>query len=40
LVEEAGFPITLVEGNEENIKITTQLDLKIAEITVLKNGNF
>jgi 2-C-methyl-D-erythritol 4-phosphate cytidylyltransferase len=40
LVEEAGFPITLVEGNEENIKITTHLDLKIAEITVLKNGNF
>jgi 2-C-methyl-D-erythritol 4-phosphate cytidylyltransferase len=40
LVEEAGYPITLVEGNEENIKITTQFDLKIAELTILKNGNF
>lgn len=40
LVEEAGYPITLVEGNEENIKITTPLDLKIAEMSILKNGNF
>jgi 2-C-methyl-D-erythritol 4-phosphate cytidylyltransferase len=40
LVEEAGYPITLVEGNEENIKITTQFDLKIAELSILKNGNF
>jgi 2-C-methyl-D-erythritol 4-phosphate cytidylyltransferase len=31
LVEEAGYIIHLVEGNEENIKITTQLDLIIAE---------
>lgn len=31
LVEEAGFSIHLVEGNEENIKITTPFDLKIAE---------
>lgn len=30
LAEEAGFHIHLVEGNEENIKITTQLDLLIA----------
>lgn len=30
LVEEAGFSIHLVEGNEENIKITTQIDLKLA----------
>lgn len=30
LVEEAGFPIHLVEGNEENIKITTPYDFKIA----------
>ncbi len=29
LVEEAGFPIFLVEGNEENIKITTPFDLQI-----------
>jgi 2-C-methyl-D-erythritol 4-phosphate cytidylyltransferase len=31
LVEEAGYIIHLVEGNEENVKITTQLDLIIAE---------
>lgn len=30
LVEEAGFPIHLVEGNEENTKITTPFDFKIA----------
>jgi 2-C-methyl-D-erythritol 4-phosphate cytidylyltransferase len=40
LVEEAGYPITLVEGNEENIKITTLFDLKIAQLSILKNGNF
>ncbi len=32
LVEEAGFTIHLVDGNEENIKITTQNDLLIAEL--------
>lgn len=31
LVEEAGYNIHLVEGNEENIKITSPFDLKIAE---------
>jgi 2-C-methyl-D-erythritol 4-phosphate cytidylyltransferase len=30
LVELAGFPIHLVEGNEENIKITTPFDLLVA----------
>lgn len=40
LVEEAGYSITLVEGNEENIKITTHFDLKIAELCLLKNGKF
>lgn len=30
LVEEAGFSIHLVHGNEENIKITTPYDFKIA----------
>ena len=29
LVEEAGFEVFLCDGNEENIKITTQFDLKI-----------
>lgn len=32
LVEEIGHAVTLVQGNEENIKITTQLDLKFAEM--------
>ena len=31
-VEHLGFPIRLVEGDERNIKITTPLDLKIAEV--------
>lgn len=31
VVESYGFEITLVEGNRENIKITTPYDLKIAE---------
>ena len=32
VVEAFGFDITLVEGNRENIKITTPFDLKIAEV--------
>ena len=32
LVEEAGYKISTVEGNPENIKITTQADLKYAEL--------
>ena len=31
VVEALGHPITLVEGNRENIKITTPFDLTIAE---------
>ena len=31
VVEQAGFPVTLVEGNPENIKITTPKDLIYAE---------
>jgi 2-C-methyl-D-erythritol 4-phosphate cytidylyltransferase len=31
VVEKFGFSIDLVQGNEENIKITTPLDLKLAE---------
>jgi 2-C-methyl-D-erythritol 4-phosphate cytidylyltransferase len=31
VVEKLGFTIDLVRGNEENIKITTPLDLKLAE---------
>ena len=36
LVEEAGYPIHLVKGNEENIKITTPADLQIAELLLDK----
>ena len=32
LVEEAGFEVTSVDGNVENIKITTQADLRFAEL--------
>lgn len=32
VVRKACHPITLVEGNKENIKITTPFDLKIAEM--------
>ena len=34
VVESCGHAITLVEGNRENIKITTPYDLKIAEVLV------
>lgn len=32
VVEAAGFYVNLVEGNRENIKITTPFDLKIAQL--------
>lgn len=32
VVENAGYQVKLVEGNRENIKITTEIDLKIAEL--------
>jgi len=34
VVERYGHDITLVEGNRENIKITTPYDMKIAEVLV------
>ena len=34
VVESYGHPITLVEGNRENIKINTPYDIKIAEILI------
>ena len=34
VVEAFGFDITLVEGNRENIKITTPYDMKIAEVLI------
>jgi 2-C-methyl-D-erythritol 4-phosphate cytidylyltransferase len=32
VVEASGVKISLVEGNRENIKITTPFDLKLAEM--------
>lgn len=34
VIEKAGQPVFLVDGNEENIKITRPSDLKIAEIFI------
>ena len=34
VVESYGYAITLIEGNRENIKITTPYDLKIAEVLI------
>ena len=34
VVEALGHPIALVEGNRENIKLTTPYDLKIAEVLI------
>ncbi len=34
VVETFGFDITIVDGNRENIKITTPYDLKIAEVLI------
>lgn len=36
VVEALGHPVTLVEGNRENIKITTPFDLRIAEALLAK----
>ena len=36
VVEALGHPVTLVEGNRENIKITTPFDLTIAEALLSK----
>lgn len=32
VVESAGYKVKLVEGNRENVKITTEIDLRIAEV--------
>ncbi len=36
VTEAAGYSINLVEGNRENIKITTPFDLKIAEVLLAR----
>ena len=37
VVEALGKKITLIEGNRENIKLTTPSDLRFAEFTVIKH---
>ena len=37
VVESLGCPVAMVEGNRENIKITTPFDIAVAE-TLLKDG--
>ena len=37
VVEAYGYPVTMVEGNRENIKITTPFDLTIAEALLSVN---
>jgi 2-C-methyl-D-erythritol 4-phosphate cytidylyltransferase len=34
VVEKFGYPVSSVEGNIENIKITTPLDMEIAKILI------
>ena len=38
VVEAFGHNVTMVEGNRENIKITTPFDLKIAEVLVARKN--
>lgn len=38
LAEENNHAVSLVEGNEENIKITTPIDMAICELILTKNG--
>lgn len=40
VVEAAGFHINLVDGNIENIKITTQMDLVWADLLISENNQF
>ena len=38
VVERLGQVVTMVEGNRENIKITTPFDLKVAEALLIHNS--
>jgi 2-C-methyl-D-erythritol 4-phosphate cytidylyltransferase len=38
VVEKYGYPITSVDGNRENIKLTTPLDMEIAKILINNNN--
>jgi len=34
VIESLGCHVTMVEGNRENIKLTTPFDLKVAEVLI------
>jgi len=38
LVEKMGYKVRIIKGNHENIKITTPIDLFLAELIISKNG--
>ncbi|MDD3519730.1 MAG: 2-C-methyl-D-erythritol 4-phosphate cytidylyltransferase [Actinomycetota bacterium] len=38
LVEKLGYKVKIIKGNHENIKITTPIDLFLAELIISKNG--
>ena len=38
VVESAGYKINIVEGNPENIKITTRFDMNVAEMLLRKEA--
>jgi 2-C-methyl-D-erythritol 4-phosphate cytidylyltransferase/2-C-methyl-D-erythritol 2,4-cyclodiphosphate synthase len=40
LMIEAGYPIDYVDGSDENIKITTSIDLEIASVILNKRRSF
>ncbi|MDR2383722.1 MAG: 2-C-methyl-D-erythritol 4-phosphate cytidylyltransferase [Prevotellaceae bacterium] len=37
VVEKSGYPVSSVEGNRENIKITTPMDMKVAKFLLYTN---
>jgi 2-C-methyl-D-erythritol 4-phosphate cytidylyltransferase len=39
LVERTGIPVKIIEGSEENIKITTPRDLELARFLLGKSGD-
>ncbi|MBG6235813.1 2-C-methyl-D-erythritol 4-phosphate cytidylyltransferase [Pedobacter sp. CAN_A7] len=39
VVEKAGFPIQLIEGERENLKITYPVDLELASLLLQKKGS-
>ena len=38
LVERMGIPVKVIEGSEDNIKVTTPHDLELARLLMRKEG--